>query len=96
VALAARQRHSGVFCLPGGRLVEREPRRWFEAIAWSPDGQLIAAGTHNGLVCLFDAQSGDWLGEFAAHGAEITALRFTADGRLVSASTDGSIGVWQR
>jgi WD40 repeat protein len=83
-------------------LVTPQDNRWFEAIAWSPDGDrswsgVIAAGTRNGLVCLFDAQSGDFAGEFAAHGAVITALLFTADGRrLITASEDGSIGVWQR
>ena len=86
--------------VPGWNLVSwdvtPEDDRWFEAIAWSPDGEIIAAGTRSGLVCLFDAQDGSWLGEVAAHGAEITALCFDAKGRLATASLDGSIGIWQR
>lgn len=76
-------------------LVTPAEQRWFEAIAWSPDGALIAAGTRNGVICLFDATRGAFLGEIAAHGAEVTALCFTPDGRLISASDDGSIGVWR-
>ncbi|MDX9956409.1 MAG: hypothetical protein RBT75_20100, partial [Anaerolineae bacterium] len=76
-------------------LVTPAEQRWFEAIAWSPDGALLAAGTRNGVICLFDAARGAFLGEIAAHGAEVTALCFTLDGRLISASDDGSIGVWR-
>jgi len=76
-------------------LVTPAEQRWFDAIAWSPDGARIAAGTRNGMICLFDAVSGDFLGEIAAHGAGINTLCFTADGRLISASDDGSLGVWE-
>lgn len=50
-------------------------------------------GPCNGLVCLFDASSGGWLGEFVAHGVELTAVSFTADICLLTSSIDGSIGV---
>lgn len=70
-------------------------QRWFDAIAWSADGKWIAAGSRNGIICLFDARSGVFAGEFSAHGDEVTALRFTGEGRLISASTDGSIAIWR-
>jgi WD40 repeat protein len=75
-------------------LVTSTDHRWFEAIAWSPKN-LIAAGTRNGIICLFDAAQGEFLDEFVAHGTEITALHFAANGVLLSASADGSIGVWR-
>ena len=76
-------------------LVTPEENRWFEAVAWSPDGGTIAAGTCNGMVCFFDARSGDFVSEFLAHGAVITTVRFTVDGRyLMTASEDGSVGIW--
>jgi len=57
---------------------------------------LIAAGTHNGILCFFDVQSGGFLDEFVVHGAQPTTLRFSADGtQLYTASTDGSVGNWQ-
>lgn len=74
-------------------LVTPHDDRWFEAIAWSPDGERIAAGTRNGMVCLFDARSGDFLGEHLVHGDIVTALCFMSDGRLISASKDGSVAV---
>ncbi len=76
-------------------LITPAANRWFEAIAWAPDGALLAAGTRNGVICYFDAVRGDFLGEIAAHGAEVTALCFTPAGRLISASDDGSIGIWE-
>jgi ankyrin repeat protein/WD40 repeat protein len=75
-------------------LLTPQEERWFESVAWSPDGALIAAGTRNGVLCLFDAQSGEFLGELLVHGAVITAVQFTPDGgHLVTASEDGSAAV---
>jgi WD40 repeat protein len=74
-------------------LVTPHDNRWFEAIAWSPDGERIAAGTRNGMVCLFDARSGDFLGEHLVHGDVVTAVHFTPDGHLITASKDGSVAV---
>ncbi|KAB8141215.1 hypothetical protein F8S13_20665 [Chloroflexia bacterium SDU3-3] len=65
------------------------------AVAWSPDGQLIAAGDGAGRVVLLRAADGAVLASVSGHGDAVTALHFTADGaRLVSASRDGSLGVW--
>lgn len=75
-------------------LITPQEERWFEAVDWSSEN-VIAAGTRNGIICLFDAAQGEFLGEFTAHGTEITALHFAADGALLSASADGSIGVWR-
>ncbi len=73
-------------------LVTLEENRWFECIAWSSDGQIIAAGTRHGVVCFFDAAEGDCLLEKSVHGDVVTALAFTADGRqLISASEDGGL-----
>ncbi len=75
-------------------MVTPEVDRWFDSIAWSPDGRLIAAGTMKGLVCFFDADSSAFIGEVLAHGSLVTALVFSADSRrLYSASNDGSIAV---
>lgn len=74
-------------------LVTPHDNRWFGAVAWSPAG-LIATGARNGVICLFDAASGTFLGEIVVHGAPITALAFTATGhRLFSGSGDGSVAV---
>jgi WD40 repeat protein len=75
-------------------LITPQEERWFEAVDWSSEN-VIAAGTRNGIICLFDAVQGEFLGELTAHGTEITALHFAADGALLSASADGSIGVWR-
>lgn len=65
------------------------------AVAWSPDGALIAAGTAKGELALLRVADGALLAAASGHGDAVTALHFTADGaRLVSASDDGSVGVW--
>lgn len=65
-------------------------------IAISPDGQLVAAGSSDGLVQLFDARRGQPLGQpLGGHTGAITQVAFTVDSaRLVSAGTDGTLRVF--
>jgi WD40 repeat protein len=70
------------------------------AIAFSPDGQVIAAGDARGRIGLWEAATGsrrgDWL-ETAA-GEEITALAFAPDGRTLLSANRGeplaTVTVW--
>jgi len=59
------------------------------AVAWSPDGALVACGTRAGAVQLFDAATGLSRGALAPHERRINGLAFAPDGRiLVSADQD--------
>jgi WD40 repeat protein/tRNA A-37 threonylcarbamoyl transferase component Bud32 len=59
------------------------------AVAWSPDGSLVACGTRAGAVQLFDAATGAPRGALAPHERRIEGLAFAPDGRiLVSADQD--------
>jgi ABC-type phosphate transport system substrate-binding protein len=66
------------------------------SLAYSPDGQLIAAASNNGQVRLFDAE-GNAVGEpLSGLTGQLSSLAFSPDGtRLVGASDDGSIQFWQ-
>jgi WD40 repeat protein/serine/threonine protein kinase len=57
------------------------------AVAWSPDGRLIASGGQDRIVRIWDAAQGTLLRELGKHARTISAVAFSRDGqRLVSAS----------
>jgi WD40 repeat protein len=66
------------------------------SIAFSPDGRLLAAGTEDGKVVLWDARDGSPVGapiEVATGGVE--TISFSPDGRLFAVSSaDGTATLW--
>jgi WD40 repeat protein len=82
--------------VPAGRAYGRFPmhKSYARSITRHPDGARIAVAEDR-LVILRDLQTGKVLKELAGHTAPITCLRCSRDGkRLVSASEDGSVRVW--
>jgi WD40 repeat protein len=65
-------------------------------VAYSADGQIIAAGDRDGAIHLWDAASGRRRFEpLRAHRGEVTTLRFSADNRyLLSGGVDGQLRMW--
>lgn len=66
------------------------------ALAWSPDGQTLAAGTAAGHVLLWDMADKElWADLNVAPASGVERLRFSADGRrLLSAFLDGRAVLW--
>ncbi|MGD8730970.1 MAG: WD40 repeat domain-containing protein [Anaerolineales bacterium] len=65
------------------------------AIAISPDSTLLASGSEDGEVRVWDAASGDLLLNLQAHPYEITSLVWSPDGStLATATTDRFIKFW--
>ena len=59
------------------------------AVAWSPDGALLACGTRTGRTLLFDTATGAPRGGLVPHQRQIVSAAFSADGRiLVTADND--------
>jgi len=59
--------------------------------------EIIASGSEDNTLRLWDLTSGKLLGIFTGHTLPINAVAFTPDGKtLVSASQDKTIKVWQR
>jgi len=63
------------------------------AVAWSPDGTLVASATEEGLVHISLAADGHLLQRFE-HAGPVNTLCWSPDGeQLVSGSADGAKGV---
>jgi hypothetical protein len=70
------------------------PRGELVSLAASPDGRWLAAGDETGGVHVWEVD-GVRRHVWAAHGAAVTALAFSADGkRLLTAGEDGTALVW--
>ena len=73
-----------------GRLLRRlgDPAEQVMAVAISPDGRRIAAGTGtpdgSGAVHLWDAESGTPLGSMRDHAKEVLAVAFAPDGAVLA------------
>lgn len=65
------------------------------AVAFSPDGRLIARAQTDHLITIWDAASGGLLHALAGHAGEVKSLAFFPDGsRLVSGSEDQTVKLW--
>lgn len=64
------------------------------AVATSPDGRLLISGDQDKTVKVWDAATGTLLTSFDCHRMRISALVVTADNKLVTASWDKTVKVW--
>jgi WD40 repeat protein/serine/threonine protein kinase len=65
------------------------------ALAWSPDGKLLASASDDTFVQIFDANSGRRTVIYSGHTEEVAAVGWSPDGKLIaSGGQDQTVQVW--
>ena len=64
------------------------------SVAFSPSDKILASGSADQRVRLWDLTTGKHLHTFSNHTSKISALAFTRDDVLVSGSSDGTVFIW--
>ena len=73
-----------------------ENSRSLAAVAFSPDGSLVAGATYANAVCLWNAASPSRAPRQLAHPNRVSFVSFSADGqRLATACDDGAVRIWR-
>lgn len=63
------------------------------AIAFSPDGKLLAGGFHDSTLRIWEVRSGRWL-RTLRHSNSVSALAFSPDGRTLASGTAQTLQLW--
>jgi WD40 repeat protein len=65
------------------------------SVAFSPDGRLLASGSYDKTIKLWDVATGSLVRTLSGHTDDVYSVAFSPDGRLLaSGSGDETIRLW--
>jgi WD40 repeat protein len=77
-------------------IIKLRHKEYVDSIAFSPDGRLIATGSRDSHVYLWNVQDGQLSSTLAGHADMVESVAFSPDGqRLASGSVDGAVCIWR-
>lgn len=65
-----------------------------QAVAFGPTGKILASGSSNGEVATWDVETGALLKLRKANSSEIAGLKYTGDGKILTAGWDSTVRIW--
>ena len=77
------------------RSVENAHGKLIKSLAFSPDGKIVATGSGDAAICLWDTESGRLGATLRGHVNTVYSVAFSPDGHLLASGCfDNTVRLW--